>query len=567
MHPSLPLPRPETELPTVVRDLVQPAPVLAALTPVPEVEQLFRRDESLRGIVTRSADRWHLLTRHGLDTALSGRFGYGRALLAKRQLIDLLPPEALVVRASASLPHAAELALSSSRLTTDLVVEDDGAIGLVPVAAVFAALADAYRQAALTDSLTGLPNRLALQDRMGAAAWLPDETGALLYVDLDRFQNVNDTYGHRAGDALLVEFAERLRSCTRPGDVVARVGGDEFVVVLAGATEQQACAVAERVVLTAAAPFVFDGHVVTVGASVGLALAGEEHVERHLSRPEVLLRHANTAMCRAKSGGRGQWARLDAAGQDMGPPLGRRLRAALEEDRLSLHYQPKVLLATGRAVELEALCRWEEPGLGAVPPSTFIPLAEQVGLIVPLGAWVLERACRQARTWHDEGRDQRIAVNISALQLEREEFVAEIAAVLERTGLPADRLRLEITESAAVKDPRATVVRLKRLAALGVRLSLDDFGTGFSSLSLLRTLPVHGLKIDKSFVDAVDTDEDDAALIEMVVRLAHRLGLTVVAEGVERPEQLEALRALGCDAVQGYLLGRPVPAAQLVLPG
>lgn len=543
----------------------EPVPVLPVGTAVPEVEQRFRSDPRLRGVVTRWRGSWHLVTRPHLDAALSGRFGYGRALLERRDLSALLPLETVVVRGNATLTHAAEMLVSSLPLVTDVVVDDDGQIGLIPAAVVLAALADGYRLAALTDALTGLPNRLAVQSGEVLLGGHPAAPPALLYVDLDRFKQVNDTYGHRAGDGVLVEFAQRLQSCLRPQDVVARVGGDEFVVLLDGADEMTACAVAERIVLTAAAPFVVDGHVVTTGASVGIALPGDTDGRQLLSPSEVLLHHADAAMYRAKASGRGQWARLDDTGQDVGPPMSRRLRAALEGDRLQVHYQPKVALVSGRVVEVEALCRWQEPDLGSIPPSTFIPLAEQVGLIVPLGRWVLEQACAQARSWLDEGRDLRVAVNVSAVQLARPELVDEVTSALARAGLPADRLRLEITESAALSEPLATVTRLRRLAALGVQLSLDDFGTRYSSLSLLRSLPVHGLKIDKSFVDGVDTDHQDAAMVRLLVELGHRLGLTVIAEGVERNEQLAVLRDLGCDAVQGYLLGRPVPAGELVL--
>lgn len=549
-----------------VRPFTTPATVLAAATPVLDVEATFRSDPALRSIVTWWQGRWQLLTRARLDAELAGRYGFGRALLARRPLAALLPLDTVVVRGDTLLTTAAESAIARATGQPDLVVADGGAVGLVPLSTVLAALADSYREAALTDPLTRLPNRLAVQSydvRLG------DEhnravASALLYVDLDRFKDVNDTYGHRTGDAVLVEFAARLRSCTRQGDVIARVGGDEFVVLVPTANEAQACALADRIVDAAAAPFVVDGHVITIGASVGVALPGQVGAPSLFST-DVLLNEADVAMYSAKSAGRGRWARLDSAGRVVGPPLARRLRTALEDGRLELHYQPKTELRSGLVVEVEALCRWSEPDLGSIPPGTFIPLAEQIGLIVPLGAWVLEQACRQAREWLNAGRELGVAVNVSAVQLAREDFVIEVAEVLRRTGLPAGRLRLEITESAALTDPAAAIARLQRLADLGVLLSLDDFGTGYSSLSVLRSLPVHGLKIDKSFIDGVADGGADAAMVEMLVLLAHRLGLTVIAEGVERDEQLAVLRELGCDAVQGYLLGRPVPADQLVL--
>lgn len=543
-------------------------PVVPPGTLLPAVEELFRADDRLRGIVTWDSSGWQLISRTWLDNLLAGRYGFGRALHARRDLASLLPVETVVLPPRSGLTDAARAVLErgSAALPEMVVLAAGGStpaaeVAVVPVTSIFAGLAAVYQRAAYTDALTGLPNRLAVhaflaepQPSSGAAA--------VLYIDLDDFKQVNDVYGHRAGDTVLLEFSARLRSCVRDSDLVARLGGDEYVALLREVDETHAAHIAERIVLAASAPFLIDGHVITIGASVGVALT-DGSTERRLTSAEVLLRHADAAMYRAKSAGRGRWSAVDAQGVEAANPLSRRLRLALETGGLRVVYQAKVALAAHRVVEFEALCRWTDEDLGPVSPAEFIPLAERTGLIVALGRWVLVEACRQGRRWMDDGRDVRVAVNLSPLQLLRAEFVDEVVATLHETGLPADRLRLEITETAAVKDAATTAQRLRAIGALGVRISLDDFGTGQSSLSLLRSLPVHGVKIDKSFVDHVDTDGADAALVAAIVVLARQLGLTSIAEGVERPEQLVRLRQLGCDAAQGYLLGRPLPADEV----
>jgi diguanylate cyclase (GGDEF)-like protein len=549
--------------------LALPLPIVAPETTLTELDEVFRTDSELRGVLTRAGDRWQLVDRTWFEHLMSGRLGYGRALAVRRRLADLLPLATLTVSAHTSLDDAARAVLSrtGSRRFNDVVIDAGDTAMIVPVAALFAGLSGVYRQAAYTDALTGMPNRLAITALINEPEDIgPERQLAVLYVDLDRFKDVNDTYGHRIGDELLVEFSRRLQDATRPGDLVARLGGDEFMVVLADVGERQAVAISERIVLSAASPFIIDGHVITIGASVGLAMPGDAPGERYLSATEVLLRHADAAMYRAKDTGRGRWARLGPTGIPVEPALGRRLRAALDSGLLELHYQPKLTISDGRTVEFEALCRWTDPELGVVGPATFIPVAERTGLIAELGLWVLRTACQQGRRWLDDGHDVGVAVNISPAQLIDDQLVTDVATVLADTGLPSERLRLEITETAAIADLAATARRLSDIRHLGVRLSLDDFGTGYSSLSLLRALPVHDVKIDKSFIDHLTDDDTDAALVAMIIDGAHRLGLTVTAEGVEHLTQLNALRDLGCDAAQGYLLGRPTPADLIELP-
>ena len=536
-------------------------PVVHAKTALLEVDAMLRADPQVRGVLVQYAGGWQLLGRHRIEWLLTGRFGYGRALHGQKPVASMLPVDTLVLTADMSVSEAARRLLDrdpSSRFD-DAVIEGDGAALVIPPAAIFAGLAGNYRQAALTDALTGLPNRLAVHDFLNRRATERVELFerlSLLYVDLDHFKGVNDTFGHRAGDELLVQFATRLRACIGPEDLVARLGGDEFAVLLRDVDDSTATAVADRIVLSAAAPFILAGCIVTIGASVGIATSGSG-AELHVESVEVLLRHADDAMYRAKMAGRSQSAALDPSGGVTEPELGRRLRDAVESGGLHVVYQPKVTLATGQVLEQEALCRWTDPHLGVISPAQFIPVAEKNGLMGPLGRWVLAAACRQAKSWLDAGTPMVVAVNISAVQIATDELVRDIADTLASAGLPAQLLRLELTETAALIDIPTTARRLTEIRATGVLLSLDDFGTGYSSLSLLHNLPVHEVKIDKSFVDNVDTDPAAEALIAMIIDGAHRLGLTVIAEGVERDEQLRKLCALGCDAAQGYLLGYP----------
>lgn len=411
------------------------------------------------------------------------------------------------------------------------------------------------------DLLTGLPNRGVLREELerGLLATSRGDTVALLCLDLDRFKPVNDTYGHAAGDALLKQVAERLRECVRETDIVARVGGDEFAVVQRGAVQPEGSTrLGQRVIDVLTRPFDVDGHVVHIGTSVGIALAPADG-----ENCEALLRHGDLALYRAKSDGRGQMKYFETGMNeriDARRGLESDLRETVAAEQFQLAYQPQFDLVDGRLIGVEALLRWPHPQRGMVSPMELIPLAEETGLIVPIGQWVLERACRDAMSWPSH---LRVAVNVSAVQFARSSVVRDVQRVLADTGLPARRLELEITESAMFKDPTAAMAALHTLHDAGVRIALDDFGTGFSSLSHLRSFPFDHLKIDRSFVRDVVERSDLRAIVRGMATLAEGMGMQITAEGVESGEQLQAVRALGCTAVQGFLLGRPMPADQI----
>lgn len=404
------------------------------------------------------------------------------------------------------------------------------------------------------DSLTGLPNRLLLDKRLAEsldAAAPAGRSVAVLCLDLDGFKSVNDLYGHAAGDELLVQVARRLEAELRENDTLARLGGDEFVIVVSTRSKSHD-ALADRLVRTLAQPFNVAGQPVMVGASVGIALC-----PAHTQDGAELLRCADIAMYCAKEAGRNTFRVFDPAmGQFLQDrqALERDLREAIEQETVSLHYQPLVNAATGCVEGYEALLRWEHPTRGMVPPSVFVPLAEEKQLIQPLGRWVLETACREAAGW--EG-PLRVAVNLSPRQFQHADLPDYVFDLLRRTGLPPNRLELEVTEGVLIDDPDHAVHMLSTLRAGGVRVSLDDFGTGYLSLSYLRRFPLDKIKIDKSFVDGLTNDPQSASIVTALIALAHTLGLTVTAEGVETMEQLQELQRQACNQVQGYLLGKP----------
>jgi diguanylate cyclase (GGDEF)-like protein/PAS domain S-box-containing protein len=420
-------------------------------------------------------------------------------------------------------------------------------------------------QRALHDQLTGLPNRLLFMDRLEQALERSARRGkfaAVLFLDLDRFKLVNDNLGHDRGDQLLVQVAERLRTCLRRVDTIARIGGDEFTVLLEEVgSAGDASLVAERIIEAFRASFRIESQEIFVGASIGIALGAPDQG----TTAQGLLRNADIAMYRAKANGRACFEVFKSSMRET--VRGRlkmetELRRALDRGELRLHYQPQVDLRTARIVGLEALVRWEHPERGLVPPGNFIPIAEETGLILPIGRWVLETACRQAAAWrHDAeiGLELVMAVNLSPRQFRHPRLVAEVGQVLAESGLEAAGLEIEITEGTAMGDADATVKTLEHLKGIGIRLAIDDFGTGYSSLSYLKRFPIDVLKVDRSFVAGLPANRGDAAIVRAVVGLTRALGLKAVAEGVETPDQLAELRGLGCDQGQGYFFGRPTP--------
>jgi len=416
----------------------------------------------------------------------------------------------------------------------------------------------------LHDSLTGLPNRTLLAERFAQALRDDAQAGTstcLLLIDLDRFKDVNDTFGHHYGDALLQQVGPRLSGALRAGDTVARLGGDEFAVLLQDvASVPDALVVAHTLRRVLDRPFQVEGIELDVEASIGVVRSGE-----HGDDPTVLLQRADIAMYVAKSEQAGVMV-YDPAVDGHSPAklalLGD-LRRALERRELVLHFQPKISTRTGEVVSAEALVRWQHPERGLLYPDAFIPLAEHTGLIGALTGYVLDEALVQARAWFVAGEALPVSVNLSARNLLDEDLPEQVADLLAVHSVPAELLELEVTESALMTDPARARRLLQRLADLGVRISIDDFGAGYTSLGQLKSLPVHELKIDKSFVMTMTTDRSNNLIVQSVVDLGHKLGLSIVAEGVEDEEALVALRGFGCDLVQGYHLSRPVPAPVL----
>jgi diguanylate cyclase len=418
---------------------------------------------------------------------------------------------------------------------------------------------------ALHDGLTGLPNRTLLRDRTDQAIHQADRElvpAALLLLDLDRFKEVNDTLGHHYGDQLLVQVGERLRVRLREVDTVARLGGDEFAVLLPKiATAEGAVAVAGKLLAGFDEPFTLEDLALDVEASIGVALYPE-----HGNDPDELLQHADIAMYVAKETHAG-FMLFDPSLDQHSPrrlALLGELRRAIDQQQLILHYQPKVDAHTGQVLGVEALVRWQHPTHGLVPPNDFIPLAERTGLIGPLTNYVLDAALRQCRDWRRTGHELAIAVNVSARSLLDLSFPDQVAGLLARWEVPARLLVVEITESTIMADPTHALEILGRLNIMGVQIAIDDFGTGYSSMAHLKTLPVHELKVDRSFVSQMTSNTSDAVIVRSTVDLGRNLGLRVVAEGVEDPQTLQQLDALGCDAIQGYHISRPVPPDDLI---
>lgn len=415
------------------------------------------------------------------------------------------------------------------------------------------------------DALTDLPNRSLLNDRLTQAlvhARRNKQMLAVMFIDLDRFKTINDTLGHAIGDQLLQSVAKRLVNLLREGDTVARMGGDEFILLLPGITQAESAAKIAYKILEAFKPsFYFNDHELHVTSSIGIALYPDDGEDA-----ETLLKNADTAMYRAKEQGRNNYQFYTPAMNATAFErlvLENNLRRALERKEFVIYYQPKICLQTEQIVGMEALVRWQHPELGLISPAKFIPLAEETGLIVPLGAWVLHTACTQSKTWQNAGFPPLdIAVNLSARQFQQPDLVEMVARVLEETGLAPYHLQLEITESIAMQNVEFTVKMLRKLKEMGIRILLDDFGVDYSSLSYLKRFPLHALKIDQSFMHDISTNSYSAMIITMIITLAHSLKLNVIAEGVETKEQLDFLKQLHCDEAQGYYFGPPISAEE-----
>ena len=414
----------------------------------------------------------------------------------------------------------------------------------------------------LHDALTGLPNRNRMQEFLEGklkARPTTDKPLVMLSLDLDRFKQVNDSFGHEVGDQVLNEVSGRLRLCLREGDLVARMGGDEFILIISGISAQEEVEhLCERLIASIEQPFEIDNHSIFIGTSIGVAMAPAD-----AALADELLRYADIALYEAKGGGRNTW-RFYASDMNERAVEQRQLetdlRQALKHDELRLLLQPRYSVSSKRMVAAEALVRWQHPQRGLLSPDTFISIAESTGLIVPLSSWVLQAACTEAMSWSE---DLIVSVNLSSVEFQRGHLVARVQSVLEATGLPPSRLELEVTESVLLEDAEGALVIMQALKDLGVRLSMDDFGTGYSSLGYLRTFPFDGLKIDRSFVSDLDGGENSEAIIKAIIGLGRALSLTVTAEGVESQAQLDILQHYDCEEAQGYFLDRPMQPALL----
>lgn len=449
-----------------------------------------------------------------------------------------------------------------------------GISGLILALSLFGSVVDQYLSQRLVreesslhhlahhDPLTGLPNRLQCHERL---TMMVEQSNGDTYVgvmclDLDRFKQVNDLLGHRAGDQLLVQVAARLQSLVRSTDMVARIGGDEFVIAVAPPlTAVSAAALAGRIVDALGEPFSLDGQQVSVGISIGLALGPGDG-----ATGAELLSNADTALYQAKKDGRGLYRFFEASMNERlrhRQVLEQDLRKGIHDKQFELHYQPLLDVKTKNVAGFEALVRWQHPVRGLVSPNDFIPLAEESGLILPLGRWVLEAACREAATWN---LPLKIAVNVSPVQFRQADLAETVLRILANTGLAPQRLEVEVTESVLIRHADQAVETLNKLKAHGVNISLDDFGTGYSSLSYLRRFPFNKIKLDRSFIQGLGEDEEAAVITRAIVALGRSLNLVVTAEGVETSEQLEFLEAQACTQIQGYLISKPVPASDII---
>jgi len=546
-----------------IGELVQSARVVEPSLDCMDLERIFLEDPALTSVLVDWPDTdVRLISRARFFTTLIGRLGYGRVLLARSALSDLAAVETLILQADTSLGVAAAAAATRAGecRQDDVVVRfADGALGTLLVAELFSELALARSFLALHDPLTGLPNRAFFLGRLAHVQAREPSTArelAVLLVDVDDLKSVNDRDGHESGDALLVAIGARMRATLRPGDFLARFGGDEFVILLDGISgESDAVSAAMRIVEAFAGDWSPAGH--SSGVSVGAAVAAEAKT------PEALVDNADSAMYAAKRKGKSAHAlyssELDRRAHARYTLLAE-LRRAVEEQQFTVLYQPIVELDGLRMVSIEALVRWQHPTRGFLAPAEFIPAAEEMGLVDAVDSWVLGQALRQVSAWrlaNPELRELTASVNVSPLELARPGFLDRVLRALADASLPPTALTLEITEGVFVEDGAASLTCCE-LARRGVRLAIDDFGTGYSSLAYLQRLPIDCLKIDREFVSAA---RPTRGLLEGILELARGMGVATIAEGIETAQQLARLRDSGCVMGQGYLLSRPVPPA------
>ncbi|TMC00466.1 MAG: EAL domain-containing protein [Chloroflexi bacterium] len=549
-------------------------------------DALRTSEERYRNLVETAQDVIYTLSPEGTLTSLNPAFeritGWPRSEWTGKSFAPLVHPDDLptgyqqLKRVLAGESVSFELRIKArsgeyliAEFTATPLLENGRYAGLLGVARDITQRKKAentIRQLAYHDALTGLPNRALFEDRLKLAlsqAGREKKRVAVMFLDLDRFKLVNDTLGHGGGDKLLCGVSEDLGGVLRAGDTVARVGGDEFTILLPAMNDaQHATEIADRILDVLKRPRLIDGQEFSITTSIGITLFPQDGQDA-----ETLLRNADTAMYRAKERGRNNYQLYTPA---MNASLIQRLalendlRHSTERGELRLQYQPIARVMDGSIIAAEALVRWEHPDRGIVQPDEFVPYAEEAGLIVPIGEWVLREACLQARAWEDAGYSRiAVAVNLSARQLQQRNLVDLVGQVLQETRLAPEQLQLEITEGAVMKNVDIIITMLHELRSMGVGLSVDDFGTGYSSLSYLKRFPIDSVKIDRSFVRDLATDANDAAIVTTVIAMARNLNLQVIAEGVETEEQRLFLERHGCDAFQGYLISRPISGEAL----
>ena len=558
-----------------------------------KVTQCNRSFEKLFGyepgeLVGQSSRRWYLSDEDWLAAGRSfaapfaaGQAFEGEMMLSRKdgsaiccevqaKLVDTAHPEqgSIWIAHDISARKAAEAALVEARTQLEQLVEARtvelrSTVKALEAKAVEQLVAESrITQLAHFDALTGLPNRLLLADRCAMAlhrAQRARTSVALMFLDLDHFKNINDSLGHRVGDAVLVQLAARLRAAVREQDTISRLGGDEFIILMPDTHAAGAASVAAKLLQMGQSPVLVEGHELTITPSIGIAIYPKDGGDL-----DTLSKCADAAMYRAKADGRNGFHFYSdeiQGNSDRRLALGNALRRALLHNELSLRFQPQISLASGDIVGVEALLRWHHPQLGQVPPAEFIPIAENSGLILPIGQWVIRTAIEQLAAWIERGMEPMImAVNLSAIQFRHGDLPQFVTQCLNDAGLPAELFELELTESAAMANPQAAIATMADLHRRGIRLAIDDFGTGYSSLSYLKRFAVSKIKIDQSFVRDITDDPDDKAIVGAIISMARSLGIQTTAEGVETEAQLEYLREEGCNEVQGYLFSKPMTA-------